>query len=79
MSISGKSRDQCIRALTAAQNIPDVAFELLMSNVPLDSVGAAGGGVGEQAEYEDEEMPGGDGGAASGGGLAGYNLDPAVL
>ena len=31
MAISAKPRDLCIRALAAAQNIPDVAFEFLMS------------------------------------------------
>jgi len=31
MSISGKPRELCLQALAAAQNIPDVAFEFLMS------------------------------------------------
>ena len=31
IAISGKSREMCIQALTAAHNIPDVAFEFLMS------------------------------------------------
>ena len=31
MSISGKSRELCIQALAMAQNVPDLAFELLMS------------------------------------------------
>jgi hypothetical protein len=31
MVLSGKPRDICIQALRAAQNIPDIAFEFLMS------------------------------------------------
>jgi hypothetical protein len=31
MAISGKPREQCLQALLAAKNIPDVAFEFLMS------------------------------------------------
>ena len=31
MSVSGKPRELCIRALAASQGIPDVAFEFLIS------------------------------------------------
>ena len=48
MSISGKPKELCIQALVAAQNIPDVAFEFLMSgHIPQVPVG---GGPGAQEE-----------------------------
>jgi hypothetical protein len=31
MAISGKDKELCTRALAAAQGVPDVAFEFLMS------------------------------------------------
>jgi hypothetical protein len=31
IAISGKPREMCIQALTAAHNVPDIAFEFLMS------------------------------------------------
>jgi hypothetical protein len=33
MMISGKPRELCIQALAAAQNVPDIAFEILMSGM----------------------------------------------
>lgn len=33
--LTGKSRDQCILALRAAQGVPDVAYEILASGMPL--------------------------------------------
>lgn len=45
ISISGKPRELCIQALAAAQNIPDVAFEFLMSG-HIPQVPAGGGGAG---------------------------------
>ena len=44
MAISGKPRDICLKALTAAHNIPDVAFEFLMSGyIPEGPVGGMDG------------------------------------
>ena len=66
MSISGKPRDLCIQALQAAQNIPDVAFEFLMSGYipPAGGGGDAGGDYGgEVDDPSGDEMgvPGGGG------------------
>lgn len=75
MAISGKDRGLCIQALMAANNIPDVAFEFLMSgNIPEQPLDDGG----DDAMYGDE---GDDGGAGAGGagGLAQYNLSPETL
>lgn len=73
MAISGKPRDLCIQALMAANNIPDVAFEFLMSGnipeAPMDD-GAEGDMYGDEGD---------DVGAGAGGGLAQYNLPPETL
>jgi hypothetical protein len=53
MAISGKPKELCVQALTAAQGIPDVAFEFLMSG-QIPQMGAGGGGG--QADYGDEAM-----------------------
>jgi hypothetical protein len=75
MAISGKDRDLCIRALAAAQGIPDVAFEFLLSgNVPEVVMGGEGDGEGDEG-YGDEEMGEGD----LEGALGQYNLDPSVI
>ena len=77
MSISGKSRELCIQALTAAQNIPDVAFEFLMSGyIPPVGAGGAGGDHGQDGYGDEEDV---DDAGAGGGGLGQYNLDPATL
>jgi len=57
----------CIQALQAAQNIPDVAFEFLMSgHIPQVPQNAGGAGGAEGAEdYGDEDM-GGDASGALG-------------
>lgn len=63
----------CIQALHAAHNIPDVAFEYLISgNIPQVPEG------GEDMYGEEEGMPGGEG-AGMGGGLANYNIDAATM
>ena len=62
MSISGKPKELCIQALVAAQNIPDVAFEFLMSgHIPQVPVGGGAGGGQEEQDYEDEGDDVGDG------------------
>lgn len=73
MAISGQPRDLCIKALVAANNIPDIAFELLMS-----------GNIPDQPMQMDEADDMGDDDAgemlgAAGGGLAQYNLPPETL
>jgi len=60
MAISGSSREMCIKALAAANNIPDVAFEFLMSgNIPDTAQDVEG-------DYGDE---GDDGAGDAGAGL----------
>jgi hypothetical protein len=54
MAISGKPRELCIRALIAAHNIPDIAFEFLMNPDMIPPIGQEGAG------YEDEPMDGED-------------------
>lgn len=53
MAISGKPKELCLQALQAAQGIPDVAFEFLMSG-HIPQMGAGGGGGGGQGDYDDE-------------------------
>ena len=53
MSISGKPRDLCIRALTAAFGNPDRAFEYLMTSIPAGGPSAAAG----HDDYGDEVSP----------------------
>jgi hypothetical protein len=52
--ISGKTRDQCVLALRAAQGSPDVAFEILMSGMPLTEAALGGGAGGAEGDYGDE-------------------------
>ncbi len=78
MSISGKPRDLCLRALNAAQGIPDIAFEFIMTGqIPEVPIGGEGG----EADYGDEEMMGDEGGDGGEGGnpLAQYNLDAPTM
>ena len=89
MAISGKPRDLCIRALTAAHNIPDVAFEFLMSGyIPEGPVGGlgpdAGADLADGADpYGDEGMEddveGEDGTATMAGLGQQFNLDAATI
>lgn len=72
MAISGKPRELCIQALMAANNIPDVAFEFLLSgNIP--EAPANDGAEGDMYGDEDDDM------GAGAGGLAQYNLSPETL
>ena len=74
MAISGKSKDDCTRALAAAQGIPDVAFEFLMSgHIPNIPQGGQPSGQQPQPDYGDEDE--GDGENP----LAQYNLDPNTM
>ena len=77
MAISSQSREACIRALTAAQGIPDVAFEFLLSgNIP--EVSAGGQLAGGEEGYGDEEMA--DEGEENASDVLGqYNLDPETM
>mmetsp|Transcript_2184 Transcript_2184/g.3807 ORF Transcript_2184/g.3807 Transcript_2184/m.3807 type:complete len:165 (+) Transcript_2184:456-950(+) len=55
MAISGKSRELCIEALRAAQNIPDLAFQFLTSGDITDMGMGMGQGGDEAEEYGAEE------------------------
>lgn len=88
MAISSKPKEECIRALTAAHGIPDVAFEFLLSgHIPEVPMGGMGGGYGGGAEghegadgYGEEDMADeGDEPGAEGDPLAQYNLDANTL
>lgn len=71
MAISGKPKELCVRALNAAQNIPDVAFEFLMSGMIPE-----GGDQPHDMGDGDEDMGDEEDGM---GGLAQYNLDENTL
>ena len=67
MAISGQPRDLCIKALNVAHNIPDVAFELLMSGQINDIPdGAVLGDAGDEPMDEADDADGGAGAAAGG-------------
>lgn len=54
MAISGKSREECVAALAATQNHPDIAYDLLMSGVnPLAAMAQANASA-QMADYGDE-------------------------
>lgn len=75
MAISGKPKELCVQALAAAQGIPDVAFEFLMSgHIPQMAMGGGAGGAGA-ADYGEEDDEGDD----AMGGLGSYNLDPQTM
>lgn len=79
ISITGRSKEDCVKALKAAQNIPDIACELLLSGQPIPEAALGGGGDGQA---EDDEMYGDEGDVGEGGGGGGlgqYNLDPETL
>lgn len=75
MAITGKPKELCLQALAAAQNIPDVAFEFLMSG----HIPQASSQQQELDPYGEEDMPGEADGGSGMGGLEGYNLDPATI
>jgi hypothetical protein len=63
VALTGRSKDDCVLALRAAQGVPDIAYEILASGLPLNQLGhlAAGGGGAEDMDdpYGDEEDEGG--------------------
>jgi hypothetical protein len=54
VSITGKTKDQCTLALRAAQGNPDVAYEILASDMPLNSAMLSGGNAGGQEDFGDD-------------------------
>ena len=78
MSISGKPREDCIRALAMAQNQPDLAFEILLQGLPSEAeMAAMQNAGGDDDAYGDEQPDLGAGGGAANLGAAG--LTPQVL
>ncbi len=65
--LTGRTKDQCILALRAAQGVPDVAYEILASGMPLsqEALDAAGG---DDYGDEGEDEGSGIGGAGMPGG-----------
>lgn len=63
--ISGKPREQCVAALRASFGNPDRAFEFLMSGIPAEGMGA-GGDMGDDEDYGEEEGSANIGGAGAG-------------
>ena len=74
VAISGKPRDLCIQALAAAQNIPDIAFEYLMSGY-IPSAADAGGNQANADYGQEAEVDGPDAGAGGMPSLSNYNID----
>lgn len=65
MALSGKTKEMCIKALIAAHNVPDIAFEFLMSGQPIPDGPVGGLDDGGDDGYGDEG--GADAGAPMGG------------
>lgn len=65
--LTGRTKDQCILALRAAQGVPDVAYEILASGMPLsqEALDAAGDDYGDEGEEEGSAMGGGMPGGAN--------------
>jgi hypothetical protein len=75
MSISGRPRDDCIKAFRFTNGNPDIAFEVLLSGQPIpDKPIGQGADEVDDAGYGEEEASG-DPGA----GLANFNLDPETM
>jgi UV excision repair protein RAD23 len=76
VSISGRSRDDCIQALRLAYGDPNRAFEYLMSGAPLTGAGA--GAEGGEDDYGDEDPSSyaGAGAGAGAGGAGGAGNNP---
>jgi len=76
MSISGRTRDDCIKAFRFTNGNPDIAFEVLLSGQPIPDkpIGQGAAEEMDDAGYGDEEASG-DPGA----GLGNFNLDQETM
>lgn len=66
VSLTGRSKDDCTLALRAAQGVPDIAYEILASGMPLNQLGnlPMGGDDGGDDPYgEEDEDPSVGGGS----------------
>lgn len=61
--LTGKTKEQCTLALRAAQGVPDVAYEILASGMPLTGAEDMGDDYGDEGDEEGSSvggaMPGG--------------------
>jgi len=64
--LTGRTKEQCTLALRAAQGIPDVAYEILSSGMPLDGSGAGDMGDDYGDEGDEDASLGGEGLGAGG-------------
>jgi len=77
MSISGRGREDCIKAYRFTNNNPDIAFEVLLSGQPIPDKPLGQGPEGDEADggYGDEDGQG----LPDAGGLGNLNLDPETM
>jgi XPC-binding domain len=67
--LTGRSKEDCTLALRAAQGVPDIAYEILSSGIPLNQLGNPGALAGQDVgdDYGDEdEDPSAEGGMPAG-------------
>lgn len=67
--LTGRTKEECTLALRAAQGVPDIAYEILASGMPLNQLGqmpAGGDDIGDDYGDEGEEDPSIGGGMPAG-------------
>lgn len=64
VAMTGRGPEECVQALTIARGSPDVAYDILISGVPLNQL-PADMGEGDDDDMEDEGSDVGAGGAGA--------------